>query len=266
MLLCTLCVSCKQDNRTLESTEVDSPTSLTEKTSLPEGRDLESFTVSTFTLENTLSDYSSEPKKKNKNENKDRDKLELPSNFTERDFLYNPLSVKDNLDHLVGAVVKREKSQDGSKFRLIRDYKMNGTALEAKTPINGVLIERSYDHTIGSSLSYLVASAKVESNIAYLLMISDVSEMVIRDNDIDRQGLFKTYGNDSEIDNYFIVKSAVTTSILYKTFKKMKSNADFSTAAINVSGKYYSQSQDLRQDWKVGISLIPLNEFLKDLN
>ena len=188
--------------------------------------------------------------------------LDLPKDLTDRDFLTNSIGYKSNLELLVGMVVKRDKN---NKYTLIKDYKKDSTIITSRIPANGILIEKKYDSKIGGGISYLIAASKIEKNSAYQFTISDVSEATITDKYLNTDKLFQTYNNDPEIDSYFIIRAATTTSILYKKFDKISGRVDFNAAAIKVNSNYYSENSDLKQDWKVGVNLTPVKEYIKGI-
>jgi hypothetical protein len=43
----------------------------------------------------------------------------------------------------------------------------------------------------------------------------------------------------------------------------MSAKSEFNSAAIKVGASYYSENSDLKQDWKIGMQLTPVKEFLK---
>lgn len=193
----------------------------------------------------------------------DKQTLGLPVDFINRDFLTNPVGYKDKLDYLVGMVVKKEKIDGVDRYSVVLDFKIDSSRVSARVPAQGVLIEKKYDQKIGAGIQYLIASAEMERNSAFQILIADVSEITIADNSINKLALYNTYNSDSEIDKYFVIRAAVTTSILYKKFTKMSAKTEFNAVAIKVGANYYSESSDLKQDWKIGMQLTPVKEFLK---
>lgn len=202
--------------------------------------------------------------KKENGRNLPEDNINLPEYFMKRDFLTNRVGFKDKLDFLVGMVVKRGKKVKGYfEYKTTRDFKIDSIKLSPSFPSQGILIERKYDQRIGAGIKYLIASAEIDKNSALQLIIQDISELTIPESLIDKKELYSTYINDPEIENYFLIRAAVTTSILFKKFTKMQAKSEFTASAIKVDANYYSESSELMQDWKIGIQLIPLNEFLK---
>ncbi len=193
----------------------------------------------------------------------DKQTLGLPSDFINRDFLSNSVGYKDKLDYLVGMVVKKEKVNGVEKYSVALDFKKDSSRVSARVPAQGILIEKKYDQKTGAGIQYLIASAEMERNAAFQVLIADVSEITIDDSAINKVALYNTYMNDPEIEQYYVVRAAVTTGILYKRFTKMSAKSDFSAAAIKVGAQYYSESSDLKQDWKIGMQLTPVKEFLK---
>lgn len=197
------------------------------------------------------------------NISQEKQSLGLPSDFVNRDFLYNSVGYKDKLDYLVGMVVKKQKVNGVDKYTVVLDFKVDSAKVNARVPAQGILIEKKYDAKIGAGIQYLIASAEMERNSAFQILIADVSEITIADKSINKEALYNTYNNDSELDNYFIIRGAVTTSILYKKFTKMSAKSEFNAAAIKVGASYYSENSDLNQDWKIGLQLTPVKEFIK---
>jgi hypothetical protein len=193
----------------------------------------------------------------------DKKKLDLPDDFINRDFLENSVGYKDKLDYLVGTVVKKSIKNGDEKYNVVLDFIIDSVNVSARVPANGILVEKKYDYTVGIGIQYLVASAQVDRNSAYQLLISDVSEITIPGKAINKAAIYNTYANDSEINNYYVVRAAVTTSIMYKKFVKMSAKAEFNAAAIKVGANYYSESSELKQDWKIGLQLTPVKEFIK---
>lgn len=214
------------------------------------------FTVTNFEEPITTKD-STEPKKL------DAKTLGLPIDFINRAFLTNGTGYKKNLDKLVGTVVKKTTVGETSTFEVARNYKFDSVKLSAGTPDNGVLVEKKYDSGASAEVKYLFASVTGEANKAFYLLINDVNEILIDDNQIDIKKLYDTYHNDNELSNYYIVKAAVVTSIYTKEYTKMSTKGGYNAGAIKVEGKYYSEDSDIRQDWKIGMQLISLKEFLK---
>jgi hypothetical protein len=196
----------------------------------------------------------------------DRSKLDLPADFLNRDFLYNSVGFKDKLDLLVGMVAKMENVNGEIRYSVTKDFKNDSSKIYTRFPASGILIEKKYDRRIGASITYLIVSAKVERNAAYQVLIADVSEVTIPDNSINIQALYNAYSTGSSIDSYYLIRGAVTTSILYKDFVRIDANTDFNAAAIKVGATYYTQNSDLKQDWKIGLQLIQVKEFLKGYN
>jgi hypothetical protein len=193
----------------------------------------------------------------------DKQTLDLPTDFINRNFLTNSVGFKDKLDYLVGMVVKKEKINDIDIYLVVRDFKIDSVKVSARIPAQGILIEKKYDQKMGAGIKYLISSAEIEKNSAFQILIADVSEILIDDKSLDKLALYNTYNNDTDIEKYFIVRAAVTTSILYKKYTKMSAKTEFNAAAIKVNGNYYSESSDFKQDWKIGMQLTPVKEFLK---
>lgn len=161
-------------------------------------------------------------------------------------------------------VVKKGKNSKGEEvYYVIRDFKLDSAEVSARVPAQGILVEKKYDSKIGTGIQHLIASAELEKNSAFQVLISDVSEITILDKSVDKIEVYNTYSKDEEIDSYFLVRAAVTTSILYKKFTKIAAKTEFNAAAIKVGASYYSESSDLKQDWKIGMQLTPIKEFLK---
>jgi len=210
-----------------------------------------------FFLEKDLS------KKKTKNLSNPNDKklLDLPQDFTSRDFLTNTVGYKSNLELLAGMVVRKDKITNS--YTIIRDYKKDTVLIAPRVPSNGILVEKKYDSKIGGAISYILTSAQIDRNSAYQFTISDISEITLSDSYIDIKKLARTYKNDKDINDYYLIKAAVTTSVLYKKYSKIDGKIDFSAGAIKIDSKYYSEDSDLKQDWKVGVQLTPIQEYLK---
>lgn len=193
----------------------------------------------------------------------DKKDLGLPSSFVNRYFLDNVVGYKDKLDYLVGMVVKKVKVNGVEEYHVIKDFKIDSAKVNARIPADGILVEKNYDSKIGSGIKYLVAEAKFERNSAIQVLINDVSEITIEDKLINQKALSDTYSKDAELDSYFIIRAAVTTSIMHKKYTKTSIDLGFDASAIKVNGNYYSQNSDLKQDWKIGMNLVSVKEFLK---
>jgi hypothetical protein len=193
----------------------------------------------------------------------DRSKLDLSEDFLNRDFLFNSVGYKDKLDLLVGMVVKKENVNGEIKYTTTKDFKKDSSKVYMRVPANGILAEKKYDFNVGAAITYLIASAHIDRNTAYQFLISDVSEVTITDKAINMQALYNAYSGDSDRDSYYLIRGAVTTSILYKDFVKIDAGVEFNVAAIKIGGTYYSQNSNMTQDWKIGLQLIQVMEELK---
>ena len=252
--LATILFSCGQnrkENAQTESAQLETGKAVLEEIS--------------FELESIPEQFDVELEDNNKSQIKtiEKQSLGLPSDFVNRDFLDNSVGYKDKLDYLVGMVVKKQKVNGADKYTVVLDFKVDSAEVNARVPAQGILIEKKYDTKIGAGIQYLIASAEMERNSAFQILIADVSEITIADKSINKDALYNTYNSDSALDNYFIIRAAVTTSILYKKFTKMSAKSEFNAAAIKVGASYYSENSDLKQDWKIGMQLTPVKEFLK---
>lgn len=254
--LTSLLYSCKEDHETSETP----PMSIDPKMNKENSEEI-SLQFEHIPLEFEVEQIETSEKSLGKINEKQT--LDLPLDFINRDFLTNSVGFKDKLNYLVGMVVKKEKRNGVDVYSVAIDFKKDSSKVNARVPSQGILIEKKYDQKIGSGIQHLIASAELEKNSAFQVLISDVSEITISDNSINKLALYNTYNNDKEIDKYFIVRAAVTTSILYKKFTKMNAKTEFNAAAIKVGANYYSESSDLKQDWKIGMQLTPVKEFLK---
>ncbi|MEQ8324020.1 MAG: hypothetical protein RH916_05030 [Vicingaceae bacterium] len=195
-------------------------------------------------------------------ERRDKSSLGLPADFINRTFLTNTVGYKDKLDYLVGMVVKKTTKNNKAIYTPVLDFKYDTVQVGVRVPADGILVEKKYDRKIGGSINYLIASAEVNYQTAYQVLISDVSEVTIKDQHINKHALYNTYNGIDSITSYYLIRGAVTTSILHKKFSKMDANSEFNAAAIKVGAKYYSEDSDLKRDWKIGMQLTPVNEFL----
>lgn len=189
--------------------------------------------------------------------------LDLPDDLVYRTFLSNSATYKENLNYLVGMVVKKELMYGKYIYTAVQDFKRDSIVLKTGIPTSGVLVERNYDNSLSASVGYLTANAKLTTETAVRLTINDVGIVTIEPKTIDKSLLYDTYGTDQEISKYFLVTGAITTSILISNYTKMQAKAEFDAAAIRVGSNYYKSLNSISQDWKIGMYLVPVSEFLK---
>src|SRR5690606_20808453 len=183
--------------------------------------------------------------------------LELPSYYTQRVFIHNPLNYIYDLKSLVGRVVKVH--DQGLLVGL--DYKINS---EVKlSEVNNKLFEKNYDGKVGANFGYLIAGVTIDKESAYSVLLSDFQEASNPDKNIDVDKLRKAYENDKEFDKYYIISAAISTSLLHKKYDKFTGKLDVNAQAINLGGTTYKSTSTYSQDWKVGIIPIAVSEYLK---
>ena len=196
----------------------------------------------------------------------DKRKLGLPGNFTERIFLKNSLGSTDDegIRKLVGSVIKKTTVNGIDYYDdMARNFKIATAKIEAKKPENGIVIENRYNKTIGAGISYLIANASFQNDVAYEVLINDIYSASITDDQLDKQKIYNAYGKDADLNNYYIVMAATSTSLLYKIFEKSKKKADFAYVGVKVNGEYYKANKQVMQDWTVGTKAVPIKEILK---
>ena len=194
----------------------------------------------------------------------ERSDLGLPSVFLERTFLYNPTAYLNNLEGLVGKLVKEELEDGVKRYSTHLEYKTESSYIKSYIPLQGVLLEKKYNSDVSAGIKWLIADVSMDAQTAYHVIIQDVNEVSIEDRYIDKKRLYNQYNNNNEIDKYFIVTAATTTSIMYKEYKLIKSGTKFNVSAIQVGASYYSENSNLRQDWKIAIQLLPLQSVIDD--
>ncbi len=187
--------------------------------------------------------------------------LGLPTYFVERQFIKNPVGYIYRLESVVGNVVKI--NDDGTYSGGI-SFKKDSVKISAGKPTSPTLAEVKYDSKKELAAKYLVASASLAKDESVQMIVTDLMEAVIEDSQVDLDKLFKVYGKDKDSTKYYLVKSAVSTSILYKVHSKteIKSDVNF-TAAIQVGGKYFKETSNFKQDFKVGTYATPITEYFK---
>jgi len=193
-----------------------------------------------------------------------RSSIGLPSYFTQRQFIKNPAGFVYNLDKLVGRVAKINSSSPRNvTYDVLLDFKQDTAKISLSKPSNPTLVELKYDRTMSLGAQYLVASANIQQNQACLFLVSDLLEATINDNKIDMNGIYSTYKSDRDSSKYYLITSAVSTSILYKYYTKTELKVGFNSTAININGAYYAENSSLNQDFKVGTLMIPITEIFK---
>lgn len=198
-------------------------------------------------------------------ENAKHFKLALPPNFSEADFIDKAAGIGDDVDMLIGNVVRKVRTDGANRYfqNLSKNYKKSSVNLKLKTSANPIVYEEKFDYNTSQGLNVFFGNISNSKDIAYLFRIIELSNVYVNDNDIDTGLLRESVSHLSEEkkEDLYII-TGVTNFYLEATAyeeSNLKGGFDY---AFSLSGSKYSKTSQISNSRKIAVTAIPLKDFL----
>lgn len=209
-------------------------------------------------VNSTSSEFLSNSLKQLKIEN-----LNLPDHYKERTFVSNAMEFYRNPQRIVGKV---GKYLSNGKFEVYQNAIIDSLRDKTKSEnLTDNLVELQYDNSIGASIQYLIANGNIKKDKGMTFVLSDVSQALLDSKIVNIPWLKNTYKTEDDLENYYIVEACIATEIIHREYNKIDVKAGFNGFAVQINGNYYSSNTSATKNYKVGLRVTKLKEYLKGL-
>ncbi|MGE8534828.1 MAG: hypothetical protein ACN6OJ_09625 [Chryseobacterium sp.] len=192
--------------------------------------------------------------------------IELPTDYTDSQFLNDVTGHGSEIDNLMGAVFYRKDSSNryaATGFNI----RLSSSNVKIRTEKNPIKFDRVFDSSYSTALNALVANISHSKKNAYSLQLLKLGDVSINDDQIDLPKL-KSLSmplSDEYKKNLYVVMGVTNYYLRASQFSESGTTGE-AMYAINIGGKRFLKTSSFSETYKIAVTFVPLDLFIQHAN